>query len=67
MKVEGLISLCSAAFLYTLDYKSLHLYNIKEGRRLEGGVSACLYVTRVIISKAVIIFCYDRFEILPEQ
>ena len=45
---------------------------------MEGGVSACLYVTKVIISKAIITFssklsgddddnCNDRFEILPEQ
>ena len=54
---------------------------IIEGRRLEGGVSVCLYVTKVITSEAIITFssklsgddddddddCNDRFEILPEQ
>ena len=79
MKVS---SLCAQLHFFILLIIN-HCTFIREGRtrRLEGGVSACLYVTKVITSKAIITFssklsgdddddddeCNDRFEILPEQ
>ena len=74
MKVSSLCAQLHFFILLIINHSTF----IREGRRLEGGVSAWLYVTKVIISKAIITFssklsgddddnCNDRFEILPEQ